>query len=190
MTLSMTFSAACNQLLVVLLSTTGLLDLEILVLVLVLGNSLAAKDFLDNGPLPLLAGKAVVTAVSRARNDGSHLAVLRNEVLAVVLLEVLLSESHNVTHPQDLQVSLQLWRQICLGHVIPIGSRIILWCLLRVSELSLHQLCLNPRGEKCSLRVTMNIRKSLCCRPQSHDGTLPCVIQIWDILSSENKEFG
>lgn len=126
---SLALPPAVDELLVEVLSSTLLLLLDALVLVLVLVNNLSTENFLDNGALPLLAGEAAVTAVSCTGNDSANLGELGDKVLARILLEVLFSHGDDLTHSQNLQVSLQLGGQVRTGHVKPIGASVILGSL-------------------------------------------------------------
>ena len=126
---SLALSPAVDELLVEVLASALLLLLDAVVLVLVLVNNLSAENLLNNGPLPLLAGESAVTTVSSTSNDGADLRELGHKVLASILLEVLLSHGDNLTHSQNLQISLQLGGQIRAGHVKPIGASVSLGSL-------------------------------------------------------------
>ena len=91
-----------NQLLIMQLVSALLLVLELVILALELGSCLTGQDLFDNGPLLLLTCKAMVGAVSCARKNSSDSAVIRDEVLLGILLEVLFSHGDYVPHLQDL----------------------------------------------------------------------------------------
>jgi hypothetical protein len=109
----------------VALLSTRFAFLDHIVLGLELAEALAAcKDFLDNGPLPLLASQSRILSVGGSGDYGPCLAELRHQLLARILFKMLFSKGQDIAHSEYLQVSLELWCQVGLGEVEPIRASV------------------------------------------------------------------
>ena len=110
------------EVLVESLLSTALLGLDFAVLLLeASGLLLAGKDFLHESALAVLVLDSGGEVLGRALDDGTDLAVLRCLHLAAVLLVVAMRVK-DVTHLQELQISLELWGEVGLGQVEPLGT--------------------------------------------------------------------
>lgn len=110
------------QALVESLLAAGLLGLDFAVLGLeapVL--PLQCQSFLDKVLLAVLLGDTAAEELGRALDDGANLRVLGDLGLAILLLVMPFRVKHG-THPDELQISLELCGQLGLGEVEPIGS--------------------------------------------------------------------
>lgn len=110
------------QVLVERLLSTGFGSLDVPVFLLeTLGATLQSQGLFDKVLLAILLGDAVAEELGGALDDGSHLGVLRNIGLAVVLLVVSVRIKHR-THADELKISLELCGQFSLGKVEPSRS--------------------------------------------------------------------
>jgi inosine/guanosine/xanthosine phosphorylase family protein len=108
------------QILVVGLLSACLGCLDVAVLSLETAKVLLARqDFLDEGLLAIFVVESAREVLGRTFNDGADVGVLRRSHLAVLLL-VMSVRIKNVTHLQQLEISLQLWGEIGTGHVVPL----------------------------------------------------------------------
>lgn len=111
------------QALVESLLAAGLLGLDFAVLSLEASVlPLQCQSFLDKVLLAVLLGDTTAEELGRTLDDGTNLRVLGDLGLAILLLVMPLRVKHR-THPDELQVSLELCGQLGFREVEPIGTR-------------------------------------------------------------------
>lgn len=110
------------QVLVESLLSTGLGGLDVAVLGLEASVlPLQRQGLLDKVFLAILLGDTTTEELGGTLDDGADLRELGNPGLAILLLVVSL-RIQDRTHPNELQISLELRGQLGLGKVEPIGS--------------------------------------------------------------------
>lgn len=104
------------------LLSTGLGGLDVAVLGLeTFVLPLQCQDLLDKVLLAVLLGDTTTEELGGTLDDGADLRELGDLGLAILLLVMSLRVEHR-THPNELEISLELWGQFGLGEVEPIGS--------------------------------------------------------------------
>jgi hypothetical protein len=139
------------------LLSTALLGLHFAVLLLeATGLLLAGKDFLHEGALAILVLNPGGEVLGRALDDGTDLAVFRRLHLTTVLLVVAM-RVEDVTHLQELQISLELRGKVGLRQVEPLGTGSRFLFLITEVSGGTTSKCVSSKAMwwKC-LRVTMN----------------------------------
>jgi hypothetical protein len=110
------------QLLVVRLLSAGFGGLNVSIFGLeALGATLQCQCLLNEVLFAILLGNTVAKEFGGTLDDSSDLGVLWWRDLAIFLFVVSVGVKHR-THPDELQISLKLWRHLCLGEVEPLGS--------------------------------------------------------------------
>ena len=130
------------EVLVESLLSTALLGLHFAILLLEAPVLLlASKDFLHESALAVLVLDSGGEVLGRALDDGTNLAVLRRLHLATVLLVVAM-RVEDVTHLQELQISLELRGEIGFRQVEPLGtSSRFLFLITKLVEVRLGSAC-------------------------------------------------
>jgi hypothetical protein len=93
---------------------------------------LSGKDLFDESAFAVLVLDSGRQVLRRTLDDGTDLAVLGCLHLAAILLVVAV-RVEDVTHLQELQVSLELGCEIGAGKVVPLGTRSCFLLLVTMS---------------------------------------------------------
>lgn len=117
------FPPLCYDVLVESLLSAGLLLLDASVLVLQLDGIVLARHLLKERPLPLLAREPSAVELGWSLDDLADLRVLGSAGPQSLLLVLGVEQA---THAQQLPVPLELWREVRLWKVEPVGAGSVL----------------------------------------------------------------